>query len=148
MEKEGGEKGVESSSSSSTVGKKRSPDIIRNGENGLSPGKRRLQQPCFDLNGDPEGEDDDEESQTEVVEVEAVRGGSSSNTSTTAEDREKASTVRQYVRSKMPRLRWTPELHNSFVHAVEKLGGQDSMSYSTSFVIIINTLFISCYSHN
>lgn len=127
MEKEEGEKGVESSSSSSTVGKKRSPEI-RNGENGLSPGKRRLQQPCFDLNGDPEGEDDEEESQTEGVEVETVRGGSSSNTSTTAEDLEKAQSVRQYVRSKMPRLRWTPELHNSFVHAVEKLGGQDSMS--------------------
>ncbi|XP_020592198.1 uncharacterized protein LOC110032783 [Phalaenopsis equestris] len=35
------------------------------------------------------------------------------------------STVRQYVRSKMPRLRWTPELHLSFVHAVERLGGQE-----------------------
>ncbi|KAM1540204.1 hypothetical protein TB2_004717 [Malus domestica] len=33
--------------------------------------------------------------------------------------------VRQYVRSKMPRLRWTPQLHLSFVHAVERLGGQD-----------------------
>ncbi|KAK8940092.1 putative Myb family transcription factor [Platanthera guangdongensis] len=34
-----------------------------------------------------------------------------------------SSAVRQYVRSKMPRLRWTPELHLSFVHAVERLGG-------------------------
>eukprot|EP01018_Ginkgo_biloba_P009700 Gb_25174 [translate_table: standard] len=34
-------------------------------------------------------------------------------------------TVRQYVRSKMPRLRWTPDLHHCFVHAVERLGGQD-----------------------
>ncbi|XP_057470578.1 uncharacterized protein LOC130759471 [Actinidia eriantha] len=25
----------------------------------------------------------------------------------------------------MPRLRWTPHLHHSFVHAIEKLGGQD-----------------------
>ncbi|KAF3791828.1 putative Myb family transcription factor [Nymphaea thermarum] len=33
--------------------------------------------------------------------------------------------VRQYVRSKMPRLRWTPDLHLCFVHAVERLGGQD-----------------------
>ncbi|GLJ37155.1 hypothetical protein SUGI_0753570 [Cryptomeria japonica] len=32
--------------------------------------------------------------------------------------------VRQYVRSKMPRLRWTPDLHHSFLHAVERLGGQ------------------------
>ncbi|XP_077246362.1 myb family transcription factor MOF1-like [Tasmannia lanceolata] len=34
-------------------------------------------------------------------------------------------TVRQYVRSKVPRLRWTPDLHHCFVHAIEKLGGQD-----------------------
>ncbi|WOL05983.1 Myb family transcription factor PHL8 isoform X2 [Canna indica] len=33
--------------------------------------------------------------------------------------------VRQYIRSKAPRLRWTPELHHSFLHAVERLGGQD-----------------------
>lgn len=35
-------------------------------------------------------------------------------------------TVRQYVRSKMPRLRWTPDLHHCFVVAVDRLGGQDS----------------------
>ncbi|KAJ8562904.1 hypothetical protein K7X08_031356 [Anisodus acutangulus] len=33
--------------------------------------------------------------------------------------------VRQYIRSKVPRLRWTPDLHHCFVHAIEKLGGQD-----------------------
>ncbi|ESQ52986.1 hypothetical protein EUTSA_v10017090mg [Eutrema salsugineum] len=31
--------------------------------------------------------------------------------------------VRQYVRSNMPRLRWTPDLHLSFVRAVQRLGG-------------------------
>ncbi|KAB2623844.1 hypothetical protein D8674_042476 [Pyrus ussuriensis x Pyrus communis] len=31
--------------------------------------------------------------------------------------------VRPYVRSNMPRLRWTPDLHRCFVHAVERLGG-------------------------
>jgi hypothetical protein len=35
-------------------------------------------------------------------------------------------TVRQYMRSKMPRLRWTTDLHHCFVHAVERLGGQES----------------------
>lgn len=34
--------------------------------------------------------------------------------------------VRQYNRSKLPRLRWTPDLHMAFVHAVERLGGQES----------------------
>ncbi|OWM73340.1 hypothetical protein CDL15_Pgr001454 [Punica granatum] len=38
---------------------------------------------------------------------------------------ERTTTVRQYVRSKMPRLRWTPELHLAFVRAVERLGGQE-----------------------
>ncbi|KAH6790609.1 Homeodomain-like superfamily protein [Perilla frutescens var. frutescens] len=33
--------------------------------------------------------------------------------------------VRQYIRSKVPRLRWTPHLHHCFVHAVDRLGGQD-----------------------
>ncbi|KAL7240055.1 hypothetical protein ACSBR2_005839 [Camellia fascicularis] len=32
--------------------------------------------------------------------------------------------VRQYIRSKVPRLRWTPDLHHCFVHAIERLGGQ------------------------
>ncbi|KAJ0806438.1 putative transcription factor MYB-HB-like family [Helianthus annuus] len=34
--------------------------------------------------------------------------------------------VRQYLRSKMPRLRWTPELHHAFVRVVKRLGGQES----------------------
>ncbi|XP_059636156.1 uncharacterized protein LOC132278377 [Cornus florida] len=33
--------------------------------------------------------------------------------------------VRPYVRSKVPRLRWTRDLHQCFVHAVERLGGED-----------------------
>jgi len=34
--------------------------------------------------------------------------------------------VRQYIRSKVPRLRWTPELHRCFVHAIDSLGGHQS----------------------
>jgi len=34
--------------------------------------------------------------------------------------------VRQYVRSRLPRLRWTQDLHQCFVLAVERLGGQES----------------------
>ena len=51
-------------------------------------------------------------------------GGNSSNS--TVEENENKPSVRPYVRSKMPRLRWTPDLHLRFVHAVERLGGQES----------------------
>ncbi|XP_020204876.1 two-component response regulator ARR14 [Cajanus cajan] len=51
-------------------------------------------------------------------------GGSSSN-STVEENEKKTTTVRPYVRSKLPRLRWTPDLHLRFVHAVQRLGGQE-----------------------
>ncbi|CAK9163705.1 unnamed protein product [Ilex paraguariensis] len=37
---------------------------------------------------------------------------------------ERNGAVRQYIRSKVPRLRWTPDLHRCFVHAIESLGGQ------------------------
>lgn len=50
-------------------------------------------------------------------------GGSSSNS--TIEEGVKKFSVRPYVRSKMVRLRWTPDLHRRFVHAVETLGGHD-----------------------
>ncbi|KAJ4915784.1 putative Myb family transcription factor [Raphanus sativus] len=40
--------------------------------------------------------------------------------------------VRPYVRSPVPRLRWTPELHRNFVHAVDLLGGQYKESSSSS----------------
>ncbi|KAL2475657.1 HTH myb-type domain-containing protein [Abeliophyllum distichum] len=33
--------------------------------------------------------------------------------------------IRPYVRSKIPRLRWTHDLHQCFVHAVQRLGGED-----------------------
>lgn len=36
-----------------------------------------------------------------------------------------SSSVRPYVRSKNPRLRWTPELHHCFIRAIHRLGGQD-----------------------
>lgn len=51
--------------------------------------------------------------------------GTSSKRSSSGNN-ERKSGVRQYVRSKMPRLRWTPDLHLSFVNAVERLGGQES----------------------
>ncbi|KAG8380549.1 hypothetical protein BUALT_Bualt06G0027200 [Buddleja alternifolia] len=47
---------------------------------------------------------------------------------------QKKSSVRQHIRSKMPRLRWTPDLHRSFVHAIERSGGQDNRGLSNSHV--------------
>ncbi|GLT89216.1 hypothetical protein SLE2022_072100 [Rubroshorea leprosula] len=55
-------------------------------------------------------------------------GGESSGNSSVEENEKKeeaSGSVRQYNRSKMPRLRWTPDLHLCFVHAVERLGGQE-----------------------
>ncbi|KAK9127361.1 hypothetical protein Syun_016158 [Stephania yunnanensis] len=65
------------------------------------------------------------------------QGVSSSNS--TVEEREKrkssATGVRQYVRSKMPRLRWTPDLHLRFVQAVDRLGGQEIINDKAAHVL-------------
>jgi hypothetical protein len=73
-------------------------------------------------------------------EISSQEGNLSSNNNSSEEGKGRGSTVRQYVRSKMPRLRWTPDLHLSFVHAVERLGGQESKcdsfhSYEHKFII-------------
>ncbi|KAG7033760.1 putative Myb family transcription factor, partial [Cucurbita argyrosperma subsp. argyrosperma] len=52
--------------------------------------------------------------------------GSSSNSTIEENDQQKKPSVRPYVRSKLPRLRWTSDLHSRFVHAVERLGGQEN----------------------
>ncbi|KAK8551471.1 hypothetical protein V6N12_040109 [Hibiscus sabdariffa] len=69
---------------------------------------------AFDLNEEAINEDENENGKTSEGSCSNNNGGSNDRTS-----------VRQYVRSKQPRLGWTPHLHLSFVHAVEKLGGQD-----------------------
>lgn len=58
------------------------------------------------------------------IQTKDERSGDSSKQSDEGKDKNK-NAVRQYVRSKMPRLRWTPDLHLSFVHAIERLGGQE-----------------------
>ncbi|KAJ8480450.1 hypothetical protein OPV22_024177 [Ensete ventricosum] len=67
---------------------------------------------------------------TEADEEDDPRNGVSSSSSTVEEeydddDDDRKFCVRPYSRSKNPRLRWTPDLHLSFVHAVERLGGKD-----------------------
>ncbi|KAJ0979386.1 hypothetical protein J5N97_014860 [Dioscorea zingiberensis] len=69
----------------------------------------------FPMNLYEKDEDEDEDESTR-------NGGSSSNS--TLENIERKP-VRQYTRSRTPRLRWSPDLHLSFVHAVERLGGPE-----------------------
>lgn len=76
------------------------------------------------------GEEEEGEDDLETEEKSKAQGTTrtSSSNSTVEENGKKTNSgsVRQYVRSKTPRLRWTPELHLRFAHAVERLGGQDS----------------------
>ncbi|KAL5732076.1 hypothetical protein ACHQM5_004733 [Ranunculus cassubicifolius] len=84
----------------------------------------------FDLNENAALSEDDE-STTEAADLSSdaaekmMTSETSSQNNETSEGIERSSTIRQYIRSKMPRLRWTPDLHLSFVHAVERLGGQE-----------------------
>ncbi|KAI3993506.1 hypothetical protein MKX01_002519 [Papaver californicum] len=71
--------------------------------------------------GDEAADGDDDEPEN---------GGCSSNSTVDESERKgnnnnNSSGVRPYVRSKTPRLRWTPDLHMCFIHAVERLGGQE-----------------------
>ncbi|XP_058773735.1 transcription repressor KAN1-like [Vicia villosa] len=118
-------------------------DIKNEGNNEIgakpsSPSRRKRS--FFDLNEEAvnDGDDDhvillvsDEGPNSGEIsnnkEISSQEGTLSSNdhNSSDQERKGRGSTVRQYVRSKMPRLRWTPDLHLSFVHAVERLGGQE-----------------------
>ncbi|KAH0983090.1 hypothetical protein GBA52_010267 [Prunus armeniaca] len=83
----------------------------------------------FDLNEEAStGDDDQDISSNEGSQAVGSRTSPEGNLScnnTSVEGKERTIAVRQYVRSKMPRLRWTPDLHLAFVHAVERLGGQE-----------------------
>ncbi|KAF3638576.1 putative transcription factor IIIB 50 kDa subunit-like [Capsicum annuum] len=65
----------------------------------------------------------------EVISVESDKITNEENNSSSCGNeiniKNKMSKVRQYVRSKLPRLRWTPQLHLSFVNAIHRLGGQE-----------------------
>ncbi|XP_043687578.1 protein PHOSPHATE STARVATION RESPONSE 1-like, partial [Telopea speciosissima] len=87
----------------------------------------------FDLNEEAISEEEEDSSAVDIAatdreeedEAEAATSGNSLKNNNTGEGSEGTTTARQYVRSKMPRLRWTPDLHLAFVQAVEKLGGQE-----------------------
>ncbi|KAD3336513.1 hypothetical protein R6Q59_028658 [Mikania micrantha] len=83
--------------------------------------------------GDCDGSDMNDHSSCRKLEDDDgnnTKSSESSGTNSTGDQQEDqkmggSTRVRQYVRSKMPRLRWTPELHHVFVRAVERLGGQE-----------------------
>ena len=87
----------------------------------------------FDPSGKNSEEGDDHESKTKS-------SGSSSNS--IVEESEKASSrgVRPYARSKVPRLRGTPDLHRCFVQAVERRGGHESKIFES-----LHFLFMICF---
>ncbi|KAG6407273.1 hypothetical protein SASPL_130259 [Salvia splendens] len=66
-----------------------------------------------------------EEAGSNVVGDPTIEMSGIDDTSKSEDGKDKKNAVRQYVRSKMPRLRWTPDLHLSFVHAIVRLGGQE-----------------------
>lgn len=74
---------------------------------------------------------------------EAVEKYNEEESSVEDEDQQVTSSnnVRQYVRSNMPRLRWTPDLHLSFVRAVQRLGGPHSTNIV--FFFFLGSLFLS-----
>ncbi|XP_047174692.1 probable transcription factor KAN2 isoform X2 [Vigna umbellata] len=87
----------------------------------------RRKRSFFDLNEEAVDDGDGSTSDDPISnnEISSQEGNLSSNNNSSDEGKERGTAVRQYVRSKMPRLRWTPDLHLAFVHAVDRLGGQE-----------------------
>ncbi|GMI87303.1 hypothetical protein HRI_002399600 [Hibiscus trionum] len=75
-------------------------------------------------NNHKDGDDDEEDCKINCYKPR--KGKSSSNSSEMNGNKSSVSGhVRPYNRSKTPRLRWSPDLHLCFVHAVERLGGEE-----------------------
>ncbi|PKA64455.1 Putative Myb family transcription factor [Apostasia shenzhenica] len=104
----------------SVNGKKKKEEIMRD--------KRLVEVEVVEITDDEEEKSEKRRrAEPELNEEEEDGDGRSSYNSgeTAARSPPPPASVRNYVRSKVPRLRWTPELHLSFVRAVERLGGQD-----------------------
>ncbi|XP_023737088.1 uncharacterized protein LOC111885023 [Lactuca sativa] len=91
------------------------PSFDQYGGNTSSNSSMNKQVTSFDLNEEASSQEDNID--LCVEDDQKFEEGSSS--------KNRKGRVRQYVRSKMPRLRWTPELHHAFVNAIERLGGQE-----------------------
>ncbi|KAI3732014.1 hypothetical protein L1987_63210 [Smallanthus sonchifolius] len=96
------------------LGSNEATSFDQHGENTSSISLLNMNAASFDLNEEASSEENNGLSLKD--DKKAEEGSSSTN---------RKGPVRRYVRSKMPRLRWTPELHYTFVNAIERLGGQD-----------------------
>ncbi|KAL2494658.1 putative transcription factor KAN3 [Forsythia ovata] len=67
----------------------------------------------------------------EVSDISVQDAEQTANSNMSEEGNGNKNSVRRYVRSKIPRLRWTPDLHLSFVRAIERLGGQQRATPKT-----------------
>ncbi|CAI9775065.1 unnamed protein product [Fraxinus pennsylvanica] len=86
-------------------------------ENALSDYSQNIS--SIDLNEEAESNVDGDA--MEVSDISVQDDEQTVNSNKSEEGNGNKSRVRRYVRSKMPRLRRTPELHLSFVHAIERL---------------------------
>lgn len=53
--------------------------------------------------------------------------------------------VRQYKKSSIPRLRWTPQLHELFIEAVQLLGGGHSKCINSKRNCILFFVYFLIY---
>ncbi|KAJ4840518.1 hypothetical protein Tsubulata_000460 [Turnera subulata] len=81
----------------------------------------RMKMDLLAMVSDDEEEEGNEESKTK----DSTASSSCNSIVEEGEKKDSSNGVRQYVRSKVPRLRWTPDLHLCFVQAVERLGGHE-----------------------
>ncbi|KAF5760837.1 putative transcription factor MYB-related family [Helianthus annuus] len=96
------------------LGSNEEASFDRYGENSSSVSSINKHVISFDLNEEASSQEDND-----------LSGEDGEKTDEGSSSKNRKGPVRQYVRSKMPRLRWTPELHHAFVNAIERLGGQD-----------------------
>ncbi|XP_059070749.1 putative Myb family transcription factor At1g14600 [Cryptomeria japonica] len=57
-----------------------------------------------------------------------IRVGGENNGSVSHENGNEKGEKRKYIKSLMPRIRWTSDLHDSFLRAVQQLGGPNKAS--------------------
>ncbi|KAJ8626618.1 hypothetical protein MRB53_019925 [Persea americana] len=133
------EKSVESPTEAKSESTENSPAFHLNEEVASSDGKgddTAMEVDAQETSGDEEDRlmevetkeksEDGDDGGLKVMEVMGKAGGGSNlNNAQVVERQDRSLAVRHYARSKVPRLRWTKDLHHCFVRAVDKLGGAE-----------------------